>query len=405
MTGPAGVVRIPDPAVRDGVDGIDDASAVDLLAAALHRGLGQAFGGTGFVPDLTVLHPSHWGAPRCGVLETAARRCAQQVTSVPVALAVPSPAPGSRHVVLECGELSSTATLVEGSEHGPRVLACELASDTGTLDLRDDPAGISTIADLVRAVAGDRRPDAVVVAGESDDAVIGLLAGTLAAPITAAPPPALLAPSPPQPPQPQLRSPATGGAATWTDPAPEPRPKRRAPIAGAVAAVVLAAAVGVAAAVLPGSRTGGPEPLRHFEIGGATVTLASPWEIGKATGNRLDLVPGEQTDGQPRRRIIVVAVDVGDDTDRDAVARALEREIVDRGPDGPFTAFDPSADLDGRPAVTYLESPQDDSTVRWHVLVDDGVQISVGCQYTEGGWDLLADDCTHAVRSVTVGPK
>ncbi|WP_137725412.1 type VII secretion-associated protein [Prescottella subtropica] len=405
VAGPTGVVRVPDPAVRDCLDGIDDASTGDLLAAVLHRTLGQALGGTGFVPELTVLHPSHWGAPRRGVLEAAARHCTQHVTSTPVALAAPPPAPGACRVILECRELSTTATLVEdGGEHGPRLLACELASDVGALDLRDDPATVPTLAELVRAVAGDRRFD-VVVAGEVDDGTLGILTGALGSTIVTVPPPALLAPTRP-------RTLPVERPAPWTDPVPRPAPRttRRVLLAAVTAGAVVAGGAGVAAVVSfrePAGPSSAPvtagqaaDPLRNFTVGGASVTLPPPWEVQQSTGNRLDLVPR----GAAGRRITVVATDVDDGTDRDTVAAALERKIAERGPDGPFGDFDPAADVGGRPGVTYVESPQDDSRVRWHVLVEDGVQVSVGCQYTGDGWELLAGDCAQAVRSIAVTP-
>jgi type VII secretion-associated protein (TIGR03931 family) len=66
--------------------------------------------------------------------------------------------------------------------------------------------------------------------------------------------------------------------------------------------------------------------------------------------------------------------------------------------DGVFVDFNPSGSSAGRPAVTYREV-RAAHQVRWTVLLDGSVQISVGCQSRPGGEDPVRDACDQAVRS------
>jgi type VII secretion-associated protein (TIGR03931 family) len=74
------------------------------------------------------------------------------------------------------------------------------------------------------------------------------------------------------------------------------------------------------------------------------------------------------------------------------------RSAIDAEPAGVFVDFNPSGFTAGRPAVTYREV-RPSHHVRWTVLVDGSVRISVGCQSRPGGEDAVRDVCEQAVRS------
>jgi len=78
-------------------------------------------------------------------------------------------------------------------------------------------------------------------------------------------------------------------------------------------------------------------------------------------------------------------------------AERLKRAI-DAEPAGVFVDFNPSGNSAGRPAVTYREV-RPSHQVRWTVLVDGTVRISIGCQSRPGGEDAVRDVCEQAVRS------
>ncbi|RVW05114.1 type VII secretion-associated protein [Rhodococcus xishaensis] len=413
VQGPSGAIRVPDDPVRHCLDCIDDdtlllgaqiLATVDVLAAAIHRAIGTVSGGTEFVPELTVAHPSHWGMPRRGVFEAAARRCADDVAMVPAALVVPVPSSGTRWIVLECAALSTTATVVELDRHGaPNVVSCALAPETGTLDLSEDPAQVTVIDRLVRDAADGRSIEAVYVIGTAADDVLGILTTGIGSTVVSVPPATMVERrSEAQPTDQQDRT------ASWVSPGPTRTPApphRRWHVPPATVAVVVAATIGVAVAVAVAlwpvrapDVSGRTEPLERFEIGSASMHLPEEWGVRAAEPGRLELVP----DGVSGRRIVVISVDVAAGSDRVAIARTLERRIVERGPDGPFSGFDPEKEFAGRVGVSYLETPDDQSSVRWHVLVENDLQMSVGCQFREGEWESLAADCEQAVRSIEV---
>ena len=78
-------------------------------------------------------------------------------------------------------------------------------------------------------------------------------------------------------------------------------------------------------------------------------------------------------------------------------AERLKRAI-DAEPAGVFVDFNPSGISAGRPAVTYREV-RASHHVRWTVLLDGPVRISVGCQSRPGDEDAVRDVCEQAVRS------
>jgi len=410
VASPSGVVRVPDDSIRDCLECIDDqhvlvgaqpVATVDVLAASLHRALGTGTRGTGFASGVAVTYPSHWGSFRRGVLESAARRSAHEVLLVPVALAVPAPGNCTRWVVLECGPLSTTASLVErGGDGGPAVVACELVSDTGSLDLRDHPDRVSLLDRSVRTVAGERPVDVVLVTGAEDPELATTLTTGIESTVVVVADADLVRLPTAADVVPDERHDA---AAAWLEHAPLiPRRRPGRTVLAMVGALVVAAVVGTALVFWqPWTRPGvsdAAEPLQRFEIGPVSVQLPDRWSA-EAKPGRLDLTLA----GVGGHRIVLVPADVAAGSDRAEVARALERRIADRGPDGPFSEFDPDAEFAGRRGISYVETPDDRSRVRWHVLVEDGVQVSVGCQFRDGEWDALAPDCEQAVRSVEVG--
>jgi len=74
------------------------------------------------------------------------------------------------------------------------------------------------------------------------------------------------------------------------------------------------------------------------------------------------------------------------------------KQAIDAEQAGIFVDFNPTGHTAGRPAVTYREvRPNHD--VRWSVLVDKDVRISIGCQSPRGHDDAVRQACDLAVRS------
>jgi type VII secretion-associated protein (TIGR03931 family) len=82
------------------------------------------------------------------------------------------------------------------------------------------------------------------------------------------------------------------------------------------------------------------------------------------------------------------------------LAKAAEslKYAIDAEPAGVFVDFNPSGTSAGRPAVTYREV-RSGHDIRWTVLVDGAVRISIGCQSRGGDDDPVREACELAVRS------
>lgn len=87
-----------------------------------------------------------------------------------------------------------------------------------------------------------------------------------------------------------------------------------------------------------------------------------------------------------------VAVATLDDT-----AESL-KHAIDAEPPGVFVDFNPAGRSAGRPAVTYREV-RASHDIRWTVLLDRAIRISIGCQSRPGHDDVVRDVCEQAVRS------
>nr|WP_156770601.1 type VII secretion-associated protein [Mycobacterium gordonae] len=74
------------------------------------------------------------------------------------------------------------------------------------------------------------------------------------------------------------------------------------------------------------------------------------------------------------------------------------RRAIDAEPAGVFVDFNPAGAGAGRPAVTYREV-RATHDVRWTVLLDGSLRISIGCQSRPAARDAVRDACEQAVRT------
>ncbi|MCV7444751.1 type VII secretion-associated protein [Mycobacterium paraense] len=110
--------------------------------------------------------------------------------------------------------------------------------------------------------------------------------------------------------------------------------------------------------------------------GSARVQVTSPSDPEVALHVTQSPVPGETLSGTAER-----------------LKRAIDAE-----PTGVFVDFNPTGSSAGRPAVTYREM-RATHHVRWTVLLDGPVRISVGCQSRPADEGAVRDACEQAVRS------
>jgi type VII secretion-associated protein (TIGR03931 family) len=167
----------------------------------------------------------------------------------------------------------------------------------------------------------------------------------------------------------------------------------------------LAAAAVVFAAVLPvvvgagrhGVAPPTTAPTTFLVEGRVALTVPANW-----TPQRVLAGPGSArvqvtSPADPEAALHVTQSPVPPDETIGVTANRLQRAIGSE-PDGVFVDFDPSGISAGRPAVTYREV-RASHQVRWTVVVDGPVRISIGCQSRPGGEDAVRDVCEQAVRT------
>lgn len=209
----------------------------------------------------------------------------------------------------------------------------------------------------------------------------------------------------------------TGGPAD--DAVPSPREVARRPVEpaahtsrrplvlGAVAAlVVVAAALGIGLwQGLFSSEDAAPPAMAAAQLGRAELSVPGHWRQttqdapSDATGDP-DTARAVFVSTDDGGRIIAVVTDLRPGSTRESVARSLRNRIEQRG-DSVVTEFSAATRFGGREVVSYRESPASGSAIRWYVVVEDDLQVSIGCQSGSTGEPVDAA-CTQAVRSVRV---
>ncbi|UGT60033.1 type VII secretion-associated protein [Nocardia asteroides] len=391
------------------------------------------------IEAVAVAHPTQWGGPALAhALRGLLPGVAADVAAVPTAHVAAAHYLRSRALtrasvlVVEFTALSCTVAVVDCDSVESTVVACEHEPTLGTGDPAPAPATAERLAELADRVLDDRAPHAVLVVGDADPEVGDLLRQHLATPAFV---PEVIA-----------LSGREIAKAVWTDArratpgraaalpgrqamdvqatiganllARRQPPNRRSPlvIGAAVVFVALAAAAAIAGGTLlrapadgsvadspavPGaSRPTTPPPDSTAEAGRITVAVPAQWRpAGAADPERLVLTP----DSAVRARITVTQSVLAAGAGADDVARDLQSKIS-RAEPGRFGNVQRDVVLGDRPGLAYDEFPGDGSEVRWHVIVDRGVQAGIGCQYGRGRWDTVRTACEEVARSLTVRP-
>ncbi len=381
---------------------------------------------------IVVVHPTSWGQPEIDLFGTATGQFTHEVVFEACALrasAVDVTASRSRRTaIIEFGMLSTSASSVGYDTNGSHVEAVEVEPNLATSELTGEE-GFSQLAALLGRLLTDRPADVVQVFGTTDPAIVAAVtavvesvcgAGVPVSPLTGTD---LARPAQKTP----AYTPTIPPAAEWMQPLREraaaTNPVDRRPLyigAAALAAVVAAAAIGgvflfgssdqeataavatttapppVSASTPPTSSKPKPPPAPRA-LGRVVVTIPAGWHSTTATDARIDLAP----DNAARQRITVTQQPVSPGAGYDEVAATLTAQIAKK-PAGTVTEVRQDVVFAGRPGLSYEEHPADGSTVRWQVLVERGVQVSIGCQYAENGWDGVMSACGQVVGAVRV---
>ena len=202
------------------------------------------------------------------------------------------------------------------------------------------------------------------------------------------------APLPPVPPPPVSRS----------------RGRARPLLAGAAALVVIAAVLTLVVALSGGDpepqarpTSPGPAPSRVIAQYEYQFALPDGWLQTGGDPDRLrtELKPTGHESGNDRVLVEEIRLAFDSSSDRSRAVGRLRTEFDRAG--RTFAGFDEKASFGGRKVIAYRESLSG-ATVDWYVLFDGRTQVSVGCQYADGGGarDQVAQACETVVRTLTV---
>lgn len=375
--------------IRAALDAIDDRVAlvgerpvtVDALwEAALHSATCATHDG------MVVVHPSWWSSARVGVVTAAAARMAGEVCTRPRSSLLKQASGARPAVVVEIAErlvaITASETTAVPRNAEPRSVADHVAGVIAGMVpaavLIDTPGAVAgapalaaLIADAVRG-SGRKVPDIV----EINDIRLNLLARSAVpgGPVTSAP--------------------------AATAPAADLRSRARTLSGLGAAAIVVALAA-------PAAITMGRAPVvapKHVDAAATTflvegrVALSVPatWPTQRVVTGPGSARVQVTSPADPEVALHITQSPVAGET-LSGTAERLKRAI-DAEPAGLFVDFNPSGTTAGRPAVTYREI-RPAHHVRWAVLLDGPVRISVGCQSRPGDEGAVRDACEQAVRS------
>lgn len=141
------------------------------------------------------------------------------------------------------------------------------------------------------------------------------------------------------------------------------------------------------------------------ELGRLRIHMPAGWQQAPASKESASVAPGRfelvPTAGEGRR-IVVVQKQIRGGAGYDEVASTLAEQMARRNDPDQFSRLERDVVFGGRPGLSYHEYPDDSSEVNWHVLVDQGMQVSVGCQFRREQWAKIAETCDQVVRSLEV---
>ncbi len=164
---------------------------------------------------------------------------------------------------------------------------------------------------------------------------------------------------------------------------------------GGVAATAAALAVPAVTAEDPHPATRA-EPTTVLVEGDVALTIPASWLTQRVIAGPGSARVQVTSPSDPEAALLVTQTPIPGETLAGAADRL--RQAINAEPAGIFVDFNPSGVSAGRPAVTYREV-RAAHDVRWTVLLDGSVRISIGCQSRPAAQDAVRDACEQAVRT------
>ncbi|OBB95151.1 type VII secretion-associated protein [Mycobacterium sp. 852002-40037_SCH5390672] len=374
----AGIVRAALDAIDDRVALVGERPvAVDALWEAALRSATR-----GHRDGMVVIHPSWWSAPRVDVVSAAAASVAgearmrarssllmQSCGAAPAATVVVEIA--ERLVAITASEVTAIPRNAEPQSvaHGVAGVIAAMAPAAALIDTPSAVAGAPVLATLIA--------DAVRGSGQKIPNILTINDIRLARLAASAYP---------------VRAKITPAGANRS------RGRTRSGL-GAAAIVIAAAAPTAVTMGRPGVVASKPvetAPTTFLVEGRVALSVPVAWSKQRVVSGPGSARVQVTSPADPEVALHITQSPVAGET-LSGTADRLKRAI-DAAPPGVFVDFNPSGTSVGRPAVTYREV-RPGHHVRWTVLLDGPVRISIGCQSRAGDEDAVRDACEQAVRS------
>jgi type VII secretion-associated protein (TIGR03931 family) len=174
------------------------------------------------------------------------------------------------------------------------------------------------------------------------------------------------------------------------------RPDHRRRWRLALVVLLISAVLGVSAPSHHGAPAGAGMPTTFLVEGHVALEVPAQWPMRRVVAGPGSARVQVTSPSDPEVALHVTQSRVALAT-LGATAEFL-KHAIDAEPAGIFVDFNPAGRSAGRPAVTYREV-RSDHDIRWTVLVDKAVRISIGCQSRHGQDDAMRQVCELAVRS------
>jgi type VII secretion-associated protein (TIGR03931 family) len=372
--------------IRAAFDTIDDPVAlvdgrpvaIDSLWRAVLRSLDCGR------PECAILvHPSWWAATRVDVVSAAAQVLADDVVMRPRSWLLAQASPlGSLHatVVVEIADrlvvVTGGAVVAEPRRGEPERIAeavvrsvMEMAADAMAGVVIDAPSTVAGAGLLGTMIADGLRVSGGVTTVQVDDARLRELA------VAAVP------------------GDNDACESQSADAAGNQHPRR---LVLGVFVLLITAMVGVSALGRHPAPVSDRAPTTFLVEGRVALEVPAQWPMRRVIAGPGSARVQVTSPSDPEVALHVTQSRVATET-LDATAASLKHSI-DAEPVGVFVDFNPTGLSAGRRAVTYREV-RAGHDIRWIVLLDGAVRISIGCQSRPGHDDAVRAVCEQAVRS------
>lgn len=340
-----------------------------------------------------VLYPSWWPSARIDVVAAAAAVLGDDVELRPRSWLLERASSARAAVLVEIAEqlvaITFGAVVAVPRIGAPGAVADEIVRRIDEIGcvaatiLIDVPSAVSGAATLA-AMIGDRVGEHGGTPVEIDDAGMARLASAAGRR------------TPAESPHPPASTETETGTDTGTDTG-TGTVRQRVRLLGWLSAAVVLLAAAVPAMTTLGRRGVVTEAAAAVLVEGrVAVSVPADWLVQRVVAG-----PGSARVQVSSPSDLEVALHITQSAIADAALSATAEQLrraIDAEPAGVFVDFNPAGISAGRPAVLYREV-RASHHVRWTVLVDGPLRISIGCQSRPGAERAVGPACEQAVRT------